>query len=117
MADSRCLLPKLFLPFDDAVPSGNRGQPRGFHFPPRTVLLSHHFDHFGGRANESDLRSLAYLGKGGVLGKKAIAGGNGVHIRVFRATDYLRNIQVTLPARRRANSKLFIGKWYLQGVP
>jgi hypothetical protein len=78
--------------------------------------ISHHFDHFGGRANESDLRSLAYLGKVGVLGKKAIAGVNGVHIRDFRGTDYLRNIQVTLAAARRANANSFIGKSHVQGI-
>src|ERR1700674_4623160 len=80
IADSRRFLAKLLFSFHDAVASGNGRQARRFHFPPRTVFLSHHFDDFGGRTNEGNLGSFAHLGKVGVLREKTIARGNGVPV-------------------------------------
>src|SRR4029077_3501296 len=84
VADSRRLLAQLLFPFDDSVASGDGWKARSFHFPPRTVFLSHHFDDFGGRTNEGNLGSFAHLGKVGVLREKTIAGVNSVHVGDFR---------------------------------
>src|SRR5260370_7194400 len=81
IADSHSLLRKLLFPFHNAVASGNRRQSRRFHLAPRAVLLSHHFDDFGGRADEGNLRPPPHLGKIGVLRKKTIPRPNSVHLR------------------------------------
>src|SRR5262249_61906846 len=54
---------KLLLSLNDALASGNRWQSGRLHFPPRTVLFSHHLDHLWLRANEGDLRRFAHLGE------------------------------------------------------
>ena len=65
--DVRSLLRELLLPFNDALASRDGGQTGGFHFPPRAVLFTHHFDDFRSRADEGDFRCFADLGEVGIF--------------------------------------------------
>src|SRR6266567_2042784 len=76
----------------------------------RAVLLSHHFDDFGPRANERDFRGFAYFGEVGVFRKEPVAGMDGIHIRDFGRADHLRNVQITFAAPRGPDTNGLIGK-------
>ena len=92
----------------------NDRQARGGHFRARAVLFAHHANHFRRRPDKGDVRGLADFGEIGILGKKSVAGMDGVHIGNFRGADHLRNVQVALAAARRPDANGLIGKAHVQ---
>src|ERR1700674_4681452 len=101
---------ELLSPFNDAVAPGNGGKTGGFHFPPRTVLLTHHFDDFRTRADEGDFRCFADLGEVGVFGEESVSRVDGIYIRDFGGADYLGDVQITLAAPRRPDADCLVRK-------
>ena len=117
IADAGGFLAQLFFALDDALASGNGGEAGGFHFAAGAVFFAHHFDHFGGGANEGDLGSFADFGEIGVLREETVAGVNGVNIGDFRGADDLGNVEIALIAARRANADGFIRKTHVETFP
>ena len=96
--------------------SGNDRQPRCGHLRARAVLFAHHADDVGRRADKGDVRSLADFGEIGVLGKKAVAGMDGVDVGDLRGADDLRDVQVALAAARRPDADRLVRKAHVQGI-
>ena len=113
----RCAsLPSCSSPSTTPSLPGNGRQPRRFHFAARAVLLPHHLDDFGFRADKGNLRCLAHLGKIGVFGEKAVARMDGIHVGDFGGTDDLGDVQIAFAAARRADANRFVSESHVQRV-
>jgi len=110
ITDALGLLGQLLVTFHHAVASRDRRQTRRLHLPSRSILFSHHFDHFGLWPYERDLGCLANLRKIRVFRKKAISRMDGIHIRDFGGANHVGNVQVALAAARRPDAHGFVGK-------
>ena len=62
------------------------------------------------RADELDLAIAALLRETGILGQEAVAGMNGLDVRHLGGADDLRDVEVALVGRRRADANGLVGQ-------
>src|SRR5581483_2202897 len=79
-------------------------------------LVAHDADVFGARADEGDVVGGEDIGEAGVLGQEAVAGMHGGCARDLAGGDDLRNVEVGLARRRRADADALVGKPDMHGV-
>ncbi len=94
---------------DSGAARNDRKASRG-HFRASAILFAHHANHFRSRADKSDVRSLAHLGKVCIFGEKTVSGMDGVHVGYFRGADHVGDVQIALAASRRTDTDGFIGE-------
>ncbi len=71
---------------------------------------------FSRRPNKSEAMLFDHFGEGGIFGHEADAGMNGVHACDGRRCQDRRNVQITVPRRRRPNTNAFIGQAHMHGI-
>src|SRR6267142_1491150 len=108
---------ELLFAFNRALTAWNRRQARRLHFPPRAILLAHHFNNFWPRPDEGDFARFTHFGKVRILRKEAVSRMDGIHICNFRGADDLRNIQITFAAAGGPDAHGFISKSYVERIP
>ena len=79
-------------------------------------LVAHHADVLRARADEGDVVGGEDLGEAGVLGEEAVAGVDGVGAGDLAGGQQLRDVEVGLPRRRRADAHALVGKAHVHGV-
>ena len=82
---------------------------RVLHDLARLGLRAHGLDRGGGRADEDDAGVVERHREGGVLGQEAVAGVDGLGARLLCDLDDLRDVQVALGRRGRAEEVRLVG--------
>ena len=101
---------------DGAVGAGHERKAEGLRGHLRLDLVAHEPHMLGGRTDEGDLVLFEDLGKAGILGEEAIARMHGVGAGDLAGRDDLRNVEVAVLRRRRADAHALIGEPHMHGV-
>ena len=79
-------------------------------------LVAHDADVLGARADEGDVVRGEDLGEAGVLGEEPVAGMDGVGAGDLAGGEELRNVEVGVARRRRADADALVGEADMHGV-
>src|SRR5215469_14008408 len=107
---------RRFFVGDDTRASRNNRQAGGGKLAASAIFFAHHANHFGGRSDESDVRSLANFRKVGVFRKEAIAGMDRIDVSDFSGADHVRNVQIAFRRARWADANRFVSKAHVEGI-
>ncbi len=79
-------------------------------------LVAHDADVLGARADEGDVVRREDLGEAGVLGQEAVAGMDRVGAGDLAGGEDLRDVEIAVAGRRRADADALVGEAHMHGV-